>query len=52
MSRCCDCGLTPRDQHAVLLTQTVTIGKRVITWVVCGRCWLQRGDERRGERGA
>ena len=34
---CADCG----ELRVVMLTQTVTIGKRVVEWVVCSRCWIR-----------
>jgi hypothetical protein len=42
--RCTDCGVSPRDvDHVLLLTQSVTINRRVITWQRCARCWIKAG---------
>lgn len=33
---CADC----RERRPVMVTESVTIGKRVITWTICMACWL------------
>ncbi len=33
---CADC----REQHPVMITESISIGKRVITWTICAACWL------------